>query len=82
MMNTLKYEIKDNQTEEFHEPLTQRELEVLELIAVGQSNQELAQSLSIAVTTVKTHVVHILSKLGVKNRTHAVARARALNLVR
>lgn len=63
------------------EPLTERELEVLRLIATGQSNAEIARSLVIAVSTVKTHTNSIFSKLGVANRTQAVARARDLQLL-
>lgn len=63
------------------EPLTERELEVLRLIATGQSNAEIARSLVIAVSTVKTHTNSIFSKLGVANRTQAVAHARDLQLL-
>ena len=54
-----------------HEDLTQRELEVLLLIAQGKSNQEIADELFITLKTVKTHVSNILSKLGVEDRTQA-----------
>ncbi len=54
------------------DPLSERELEVLRLLARGASNQEIAESLVVAVNTVKHHVSSILSKLGVSNRTHAV----------
>jgi LuxR family maltose regulon positive regulatory protein len=63
------------------EPLSDRELEVLRLIAAGLSNPEIAQELVIAVSTVKSHVNHIFGKLGVTSRTQAVARARELNLL-
>jgi LuxR family maltose regulon positive regulatory protein len=63
------------------EPLTNRELEVLRLIAAGLSNGEIAQELVIAVSTVKTHVNHLFGKLDAKSRTQAVAQARALDLV-
>ena len=63
------------------EPLSERELEVLQLIAQGDSNQEIADRLVIAVVTVKRHVTHIFEKLGVNNRVQAVARARALGLL-
>jgi LuxR family maltose regulon positive regulatory protein len=63
------------------EPLSKRELEVLQLLARGASNQEIAQELVIAVDTVKRHVSHILAKLGVQNRFHAVKQARELGLL-
>jgi LuxR family maltose regulon positive regulatory protein len=63
------------------EPLTPREREVLQLIAIGRSNPEIAAQLVIAVTTVKTHVRNIYGKLQVTSRFQAVARARDLNLV-
>ena len=63
------------------EPLSERELEVLQLLAQGDSNQEIADQLVIAVVTVKRHVTHIFEKLGVNNRVQAVARARALGLL-
>jgi LuxR family maltose regulon positive regulatory protein len=63
------------------EPLTERELEVLRLIAAGLSNREIARELVIAVSTVKSHINHLYGKLGVKNRTRAVARAQNLELL-
>jgi LuxR family maltose regulon positive regulatory protein len=63
------------------EPLSERELEVLGLIAAGLSNREIAQELYIAVGTVKRHTNHIYGKLGVHSRTQAVARARELGLL-
>ena len=60
------------------EPLTERELEVLQLVAEGLSNQEIARQLFLALPTIKWHTSNIYGKLGVKNRTQAVARARAL----
>jgi len=54
-----------------HEQLTEREMEVLKLIAEGKSNQEVADALFIGVKTVKFHVTNILSKLGVEDRTQA-----------
>jgi LuxR family maltose regulon positive regulatory protein len=63
------------------DPLTERELEVLRLIAAGLSNREIAQELVVAVSTVKTHINHIYGKLDVKSRTQAVAQARALDLL-
>ncbi len=63
------------------EPLSERELEVLRLIAKGFSNREIAERLYIAVSTVKSHVNNIYSKLNVANRAQAVARASVLGLV-
>ncbi len=63
------------------EALSQREIEVLELIAAGLSNEEIAHKLFLSLATVKWHTNNIYGKLGVKNRTHAVARARKLSLI-
>jgi LuxR family maltose regulon positive regulatory protein len=64
-----------------YEPLTDRELEVLLLLAAGKSNQRIAHDLVVALDTVKKHVTHLLGKLGAANRTEAVARARHLGLI-
>jgi len=64
------------------EPLSERELEVLRLLAVGKPNQQIAEELVVAVNTVKKHVAHLLAKLGAANRTEATARARQLGLLR
>jgi len=56
-------------------PLSQRELEVLELIARGSTNREAAKRLFISETTVKTHLLHVYAKLGVNDRAAAVAAA-------
>jgi len=63
------------------EPLSQREVELLRLIAEGLSNQEIARRLFISLPTVKWHTSNIYGKLGVKNRTQAVAEARALGIL-
>ncbi len=63
------------------EPLSERELEVLRLIAAGCSNQEIADRLVIALSTVKWYINAIYGKLQVESRTKAIARARELNLV-
>ncbi|OPB21845.1 LuxR C-terminal-related transcriptional regulator [Pseudomonas fluorescens] len=62
-------------------PLSQRELEVLQLIALGNSNLEIADRLYISLHTVKTHARRIHSKLGVERRTQAVAKAKTLGLM-
>lgn len=61
--------------------LSSREVEILQLLATGQSNRELARSLFISEATVKTHLVHIYQKLGVENRVAAVAEARRRRLL-
>jgi LuxR family transcriptional regulator, maltose regulon positive regulatory protein len=63
------------------EPLTSRELEVLQLLAAGAPNSRIAGELVVTLDTVKKHVTHILGKLGAANRTEAVARARELGLI-
>ena len=63
------------------EPLSERELEVLRLVAAGLSNREIAGRLVISLSTVKGHTANIFGKLAVKNRTQAVARGRELELV-
>ncbi len=63
------------------EKLSERELEVLRLIAVGLSNREIAEQLYLSTGTIKTHVHNICGKLGVSNRTQAVMQARDLNLI-
>jgi DNA-binding NarL/FixJ family response regulator len=62
-------------------PLTQRESEVLRQLALGLTNKEIAQSLSISYETVKEHVQHILRKIGVSDRTQAAVWAVRKNLV-
>jgi DNA-binding NarL/FixJ family response regulator len=63
------------------EPLTDRECEVLGLLARGQTNREIAQNLVVSPWTVKAHVGHIIGKLGVSDRTQAAVRAIELGLV-
>ncbi len=63
------------------DPLTEREIEVLALLATGMSNQEIARQLILAVGTVKAHNANIYSKLGVRNRIRAVQRAQELGLL-
>ncbi|NTU64580.1 MAG: hypothetical protein HGB05_14570 [Chloroflexi bacterium] len=63
------------------EPLSDREIEVLQLVAEGRSNQEIAARLYLSLRTIKFHTSNIYGKLGVKNRTEAVAKARDLGLL-
>jgi LuxR family transcriptional regulator, maltose regulon positive regulatory protein len=63
------------------EPLSERELDVLRLIAEGHSNQAIADRLIVAVSTVKKHVNNIYGKLDVQSRTQALLRARELHLL-
>ncbi|CQR70678.1 Serine/threonine-protein kinase PknB [Sporomusa ovata DSM 2662] len=61
--------------------LTERELDVLRLIAAGMSNREIAQELQLTVNTVKTHILNVYGKLQVNRRVQAIARARELKLL-
>lgn len=61
--------------------ISARERRVLDLLAAGQSNKEIARTLGISPNTVKTHVARLYEKLGAKRRTDAVARARGLGLI-
>jgi LuxR family maltose regulon positive regulatory protein len=61
--------------------LSERELDVLRLLAAGEQNQEIANELYLALNTVKKHVTHIFEKLGAANRTEAATRARELGLL-
>lgn len=56
--------------------LSPREIEVLQLVESGMSNREIGKALFLSETTIKTHLVHVYAKLGVKSRTSAIARAR------
>ena len=63
------------------EPLSERELEILKLIAQGLSNREISERLFLALDTVKGHNRRIFDKLQVQRRTEAIARARELGLL-
>jgi LuxR family maltose regulon positive regulatory protein len=63
------------------DPLSERELQVLGLLADGRSNKAIAEELVISLDTVKRHVTHVLDKLGTANRTQAATRARDLGLL-
>lgn len=75
------YLMREIQAEATTEPLTERETEVLRFLAQGHSNKEIANQLHIVEDTVKTHIRHILAKLGVRSRTQAVLYALRLGLV-
>ena len=62
--------------------LSRREIDVLERVASGHSNKEIADALFVSETTVKSHLVHVFSKLDVTSRTGAVAKARELGILR
>ena len=61
--------------------LSKRELEVLDLLALGYSNQEIAAKLFVSLSTVKTHVSGILEKMEAKRRIQAIERAKAVGLL-
>src|SRR5258706_8064476 len=75
------YLVRAVRTPETTETLTERETEVLHLLAQGRSNKEIARDLQVVEDTVKVHVKHILAKLGVQSRTQAVLCAMRLGLV-
>jgi len=71
----------NSHTSQLIDPLSGREIEVLQLIARGLTNQEIADHLYLSLHTVKVHARNIYSKLAVKNRTQAVAQAKALGIL-
>lgn len=77
----LVHEIRTPGASEASEALTERETDVLQLLAQGASNKEIARSLSLGEKTIKSHVSNILGKLGVQSRTQAALRAVQLGLV-
>jgi ATP/maltotriose-dependent transcriptional regulator MalT len=77
---TMEHRLSSLHTDPLVEALTERESEVLQLLAKGASNREIAQHLILSVNTVKKHVLNICGKLGVQSRTQAIAKARSLNL--
>ena len=81
LLSELGLEAQTSSTGVVENPLSQRELEVLQLIALGNSNLEIADRLFISLHTVKTHARRIHSKLGVERRTQAVAKAKMLGLM-
>ena len=73
---------KNTDSNRLEEPLSERELEVLTLLASGRTNAEIAKDLFVAVGTVKSHVSNIYRKLHAGNRAEAVTQAREMNLLR
>ena len=71
----------DTEVELGHPPLTDREKEVLGLVANGATNNEISEALCISPHTVKSHVIHIFNKLGVNDRTQAAVLAAQKNLL-
>jgi DNA-binding CsgD family transcriptional regulator len=61
--------------------ITEREFEVLELLAAGRSNKEIAQGLAVSPNTVKTHIARLFEKLQAARRTEAILKARELGLI-
>jgi ATP/maltotriose-dependent transcriptional regulator MalT len=62
--------------------ISEREFQVLELLAAGRSNKEIADGLNVSPNTVKTHVARLFDKLEVRRRTEAIVRARELGMLR
>ena len=62
--------------------VSERELEVLELLAAGRSNKEIAIHLNVSPNTIKTHVAKLFEKLEARRRTEAISRARELGMIR
>lgn len=73
--------VKRDAVEVIRERLSDRQMDVLQHVARGKSNKEIARELGLAPSTVKTHIGHILICLGAQNRTDATLKARLLNLV-
>lgn len=70
-----------NEQELIERKISKRELEVLELMASGMSNQEIADALFVSLNTIKSHSSHLFEKLGVKRRTQAVEMAKKLRIL-
>jgi LuxR family maltose regulon positive regulatory protein len=73
--------IENRKLETLSENLSEREQDILRLIAAGHSNQEIAAQLVLAQSTVKWYINSLYSKLGARSRTHAVALAKELELI-
>jgi DNA-binding NarL/FixJ family response regulator len=72
VLNAFRQTEMDRDTQSIYSPLSSRELQVLELVATGQTNKEIAQALDISNQTVKNHISSILRKLAVNDRMQAV----------
>ena len=82
ILQTLKEtDTQSEASEALIEPLSERELEILQLIGEGLSNQQISEKLFLTVGTVKWHINNIYGKLGVRRRTQALARARELKVL-
>lgn len=77
--NSLPFQIDDSSLERFG--ISKRELEVLQWMARGLSNQEIADKLFVSLNTVKTHSSNLFQKLDAKNRTQAVQKGRELGII-
>jgi DNA-binding NarL/FixJ family response regulator len=73
--------VRKRQEETLAEPLTNREIEILRLLALGKTNRQLAQDLRVSLSTVKTYIQRVIGKLGVSDRTQAAVRAAELGLL-
>jgi DNA-binding NarL/FixJ family response regulator len=78
---SLPESVRKRQEETLAEPLTNREIEILRLLALGKTNRQLAQELRVSISTVKTYIQRVVGKLGVSDRTQAVVRAAELGLL-
>jgi LuxR family maltose regulon positive regulatory protein len=81
VLSAFEIPLKPAQSSSLDDPLSDRELEVLRLIAGGASNQDAARKLFVAPSTVKKHLENIYAKLRVGGRTQAIARARELRIL-
>lgn len=80
VQKNLAFSVNQNELEK--RKISKRELEVLELMAEGLSNQEIASRLFVSLNTIKTHSSNLFDKLDVKRRTQAIETAKKLNLIR
>ena len=82
LLHPLQQLLADSQTQHLLvEPLTRREQQVLQRIARGQNNQQLADALSVSTSTIKTHINNLFRKLGANERQQAIQIARSLKIL-